>query len=158
MRSMRAKGSFSGLLAIFLLAMTSWSSACDLSCSLANRHLGCEASQVAQPPQMAEAHNSMTDMENCPHATSSLPGVASGEQAAAPTVAAAPCLHEACRQIAVSTAARRTAQHARRTAARWAAVAMIQPAAPSGLFQPMGREDPPPKTSPLALLSTSLRI
>jgi hypothetical protein len=156
---MHAKGPFSGLLAVFLLAMTSWSSACDLSCSLASRHLECEAEQAAQPPRMAEAATSHMDMEHCPHATSVVSGVASGEQAATePSVTAAPCLHEACRQLAVSTAAKRAAERARRSAARWTAMAMIQPASSSALFRTIEREEPPPKTTPLVLLSTSLRI
>jgi len=156
---MFAKGSFSGILAVFLLAMSPWSSACDLSCSLTSRHLGCATGQAAEPPQVAEAAVSHMDMENCPHATSVAPGPASDEQtAAAPFVTAASCLHEACRQIAVSTTARHSAERAQRHAACWTAMAMIQSGASSVLFHLVDREDPPPKTTSLVFLSTSLRI
>jgi hypothetical protein len=154
-KGISAKGSLAGFLAVFLLAMSSWSSACDLSCSLADRHLGCATGQAATPRKMAEADSLKMDMEHCPHATS----VPSGEQlATSPSVTAAPCLHEACRQVAVSTAANGAAQRLQRGAACWTAMAMIQPAASRALFRPMEGEDPPPKTTPLALLSTSLRI
>jgi hypothetical protein len=152
---MRAKGLFSGLLAVFLLAMASWSSACDLSCSLASRHLGCEVGQAAQPSQAAEATSSKMDMEDCSHADSL---VSDERAAAAPSATTAPCLNEACRPIAVSAAAKRAAQSAQRNAARWTAMTLIQPAASSALFRRMERKYPPPKTAPVVLLSTSLRI
>jgi len=150
-----AKGSFSGLLAIFLLAMTSWSSACDLSCSLASRRLGCEAGQSTEAPRVPEAAASKMDMENCPHATSS---AAAEKPAEAPSVTTAPCVHDACRQIAVSTPAKRAAERIQRNASLWMALPMIQPASSSPLFRLIEREDPPPKIPPLALLSASLRI
>jgi len=156
---MRFKDSFSGLLAVLLLAMSSWSSACDLSCSLASHHLGCEASQTAQTPQTAEAAASQMDMQDCPHAASVAPDLASGEQpAAAPSLTTAPCLHEACRQAGVSTAAKRGANRAQRSTAHWTAMAIAQPAVCSALFRPVEREDPPPETPPLVPLSTNLRI
>jgi hypothetical protein len=156
---MRFKGSFCGLLAILLFAMSSWSSACDLSCSLASRHLGCAASQTAPTPQTAEAAASQMDMANCPHATPAASDLASGEQLAnAPSISTAPCSHEACRQVAVSTAAKRGAERVQQNAGHWTTMAMIQPAASSALFRPMEREDPPPETPPLILLSTGLRI
>src|SRR5580698_6297732 len=115
-KGISAKGSLAGLLAVFLLAMSSWSSACDLSCSLADRHLGCATVPAAPPPKMAEADASKMDMEHCPHATS----VPSGEQlAASSSLTAAPCLHEPCRQVGVSTAGERAAQRLQRGAARW---------------------------------------
>ena len=158
-KGISARSSFAGLLAVFLLAMSSWSSACDLSCSLASRHLGCATSQAAQPPKTTEADASKMDMEHCQHADSFAPDLAPGEQlAASPLVTAAPCFHEACRQVAVSTAGERAIQVLQRGAVCWTAMAMIHPAASSALFRPMEGEDPPPRTIPLALLSTSLRI
>jgi len=95
------------------------------------------------------------DMKDCPHATSS---AAVEQPVAAPSVTTAPCVHDACRQIAVSTAAKRASGHIQRNTTRWVALATIQPAASSALFRPMQREEPPPKSVPLNLLSTSLRI
>jgi hypothetical protein len=152
---MRAQGSFAGLLATLLLAMSSWSSACDLSCSLASRHLGCETSQTAQAQPPAEDAAAKMDMEHCLHATPP----ASGEQlAAAPTVTAVPCLHEACRQAAVSTAAKHSGQGTRQNAARWAMLVITDAAPPSAFFRSMERDNLPPKIPPLDLLSASLRI
>jgi hypothetical protein len=156
---MRLQASISGLLAVLLLAMSSWSSACDLSCSLASYHLGCEAGQTAQTPKTAEANASQMDMADCSHATPAASDLASGQQLANdPSIRTAPCSHEACRQVAVSTAAKRGADRIQQNAARWTAMATAQTAPFGSLFRPMEREDPPPETPPLVLLSTSLRI
>jgi hypothetical protein len=158
-KGISAKGSLAGFLAVLFLAMSSWSSACDLSCSLADRHLGCAAGQAAQPAKMTEADASKMDMAHCQHARSFAPDVAPGEQlAGSSSVTTAPCVHEPCRQIALSTTGERAAQRLQRGAACWTAIAVIQPTASSSLFRPKEGEGPPPKTTPLALLSTSLRI
>jgi hypothetical protein len=65
---MSIKGAMAGLLAAFLLTMASWSSACDLSCSLASHHLGCAMAPAASAQKSAgSAASDAMDMKDCQH-------------------------------------------------------------------------------------------
>jgi len=151
---MSAKGPIAGFLVAILLAMSSWSSACDLSCALASRHIGSETAQPAASQKAEAADAAPMDMLHCMH------DAAAGDtrSSEAPAVAATPCLHDICRQTAVSTAAKRCTVGAERRAAASIVVALAQPPHSGALRPLVEREYPPPRTSPLDPLSLSLRI
>jgi len=151
---MSFRGSIAGLVAIFLLAISSWSSACDLSCSLASHRAVCEMGK-SQPQQAESASGSTMDLPICQHATSPASADLSTN---APAVTTAPCLHDACRQAATFTAAKRSSGHVRSNRAALRAAAIVQTAHLSALPHPTDHEYPPPKSDPSDGLSVNLRI
>jgi hypothetical protein len=150
---MYAKSSVAGLLVAVLLAMSSWSSACDLSCALKGSHPGCktEQTEVAKKAASNDAGAEM-DMSHCMHATD-----ANEEAATDQSLSATPCSHDACQPTAVYTAAKGFAMHLQHYATPSLFPASM-PSLTSHSKRFTQREYPPPKTASFDPISISLRI
>lgn len=151
---MSAKGPIAGFLVAVLLTMSSWSSACDLSCALTNRHAGCAAGQAAAVQNAAgSAAEPEMDMSHCMHDAGD-----TAQPPAEPSLYANPCAHDACRLIAVSTAAKNLAAHMQRSAAALALAVLAQPPIPSPNSRFTDRKYRPPKIVKASFLLLVLRI
>ena len=151
---MFAKGAIAGFLIAVLLAMSSWSSACDLSCALKSRHVGCAAEQTSSAKNAAPTGaTAEMDMSHCIHAARS-----DEELPADQSLSVNPCAHDACRLIAVSTPAKNSAARLQQRSTASMFAVSVQPLVSHPNTQFTEREYPPPKTSSFDRLSITLRI
>lgn len=151
---MRFRGQLSLLLAASLLAMSSWASACDLSCSLQKLHSGCPTNAPAEekPAGIMPAGMSM-GLEN-PKA------ITEGDlapQAAMILLMDVSCTHERCSRTSISASAVST-DHGEFQSARMPAVS-VTPLLPR-LLQGFSirTEASPPKIAAISPVSIHLRI
>ena len=137
------------LLALPLLAMTSWASACDLSCSLQRFHSTCKLDGAAMPS--AEPVTASSNMVMDPNMQ--MPGMSPTE---APVHLHATCTHNPCNETSIS-AISKSAQHSVPTLQ---AIALDTPFVASLSYQSLRlwAAQGPPALPPFDPLSVSLRL
>jgi hypothetical protein len=148
---MHFKSLLSGLLAASLLAMSSWASACDLSCSLQRVHCGCPLTAPAegQPAEIMSAGMNMSRKN--PKAAAE---VESTSQARSILVMDASCRHELCSEPADSATVI-GGDHRGFSSARKPAISLTLRLPQS--FH-IGTEASPPEVAAISLLFINLRI
>lgn len=100
---MRIQNLLAGLLSALLLAMSSWASACDLSCSLQQLHSSCQTQSAASSRERtAESASSNAgmgyDMAMPPEHSDHMTMAESDAKAAMVHLVATACTHRACDQ------------------------------------------------------------
>lgn len=100
--------SFAAVLIILVLAMTSWASACDLSCSLRRFHSNCNlqgwADRAGAVPSLVTAMDPKMDMANDA-------SPAAHPQAGLAHLHDNSCTHNACNETSVSAISKRAPEH-----------------------------------------------
>jgi len=153
---MRLKGSLAAVLTIFLLAMSSWGSACDLSCSLQTLHsFGCQSASGLAEHQQTETMPAGMDMSQQSH--TDLAEAQSDSQAGIVLLHDGSCTHEKCSQASVSVSAVRS-DHGQFKRADVTAVSVIQPRVSLLLASYIKTETSPPDTPAISPVSIHLRI
>ena len=169
---MRARNMLAASLAVLLLTMSSWASACDLSCALMALHSGCPTSatmsgtspaahqatqQGMQPAQDAMAAGMDMDHMAMPD-DSAMNSTASDATAAAQLAGVAACSQSPCSRITLSVAPQRSVAHSPLPLAQTVTAAV----SPLAVISQTSRTNPSntssPKLNPFDPLDTSLRI
>jgi hypothetical protein len=136
------------LLALPLLAMTSWASACDLSCSLQSFHSTCKLDGAAMP-----SGDQATSPDMAMDPNMQMPDMPPTE---APVHLHATCTHNPCNETSIS-ALSKSAQH---SVAVLQAIALDAPSVATLSYQSprLSAEQRPPALQPFDPLSVSLRL
>jgi hypothetical protein len=153
---MRFKGSLATVLTTFLLAMSPWGSACDLSCSLQTlRSLGCQSAGSYADHQETETMPAGMDMSQQSHA--GLAEAHSDSQSGTVLLNDTSCMHEKCSQASVSVSAVRS-DHGQFKRADVTAVSAIRPHVNLLLPSCIRSETSPPNIAAISPISIHLRI
>jgi hypothetical protein len=150
---MRLKGPLSGLLVASLLAMSSWASACDLSCSLQTLHSGCMSNFPTDRQAGIMSAGMNMDQENSTAIAEAEPN----PQVAMIPLMDVPCAHEMCGRVSVSTSAVST-DHRAFKSAHMPAVSMTHPLVRLLHSFRNRAQASPPKFAAIRPISTNLRI
>jgi hypothetical protein len=150
------------LIAIFL-ATSSWASACDLSCTLAKLHSGCQTQSASSPKQLTAdsmpADMPMGEDMETPQGQDSHSGDSDfSHSAAMDHWDSKLCVHEPCSQIS-APAFPPQADHSQPNSLHWIAISISSPVSLSTAFHSIRIGPSPPKllaTPPLQV--TTLRI
>lgn len=148
---------FAALLVILLLAMTSWASACDLSCSLAQFHSKCNlpgTTASVEPEAVPSSDMAKMDMHN-ETSLNAQPGSHNGPV----HLRVNSCTRSPCNETSVSaiSAISKLAQH---SVPALQLIAFDRPPAPvitRQLSWPLSEREPP-NSQPFDPLSVSLRL
>ena len=97
---------FAAALVVCLVAMSSWASACDLSCSVERFHSVCKLDQTAAFEPMASGMD-MTRMDMPEHSASAHP-----ESSGSVHLHANSCTHSACNETSISATSKSAPQSA----------------------------------------------
>ena len=151
---MRFQGQLSGLLAASLLAMSSWASACDLSCSFERLHSGCPANSPTEDQQAGIMSAGMNMEQENPAA------IAEAEEAPQTGMILlmdVSCTHELCGRPLVSASIVGT-DHREFKNAHIPAVSAMQPHLRLLESSYHRTEASPPKIAAMSPISINLRI
>jgi len=160
--SMQFRRAFSAILIVFLFLMSSWASACDLSCTLAKRHSGCQTQSASSPKQPSA--DSMPadmpmgeDMEIPQGQDSHISDSDFTRSAAMAHWGSKACAHEPCSQISVF-AFPFQGGHSQHDSIRWKAIGTASPVNLGIGFHWIKIGTSPPKLLATPLQVTTLRI
>jgi hypothetical protein len=147
---------FALVLAIPLLAMTSWASACDLSCSLERSHSDCklDGAAVSRDQSQASADMAMDPSMDMSDAAS----LAASDSNGLVHLHANTCTHNPCNETSASAISKSAAQHPLPTLLQ--ATAFDAPFIVTLSHESPGASDKqkPPTLQPFDPLSVSLRL
>ena len=160
--SVQFRRAFSAILIVSLFLMSSWASACDLSCTLAKLHSGCQTQSASSPKELTA--NSMPadmpmgeDMETPqgqdPHSSDS----DFGHSAAMDHWDSKLCVHEPCSQIS-APAFPPQGDHSQPNSVHWIAIGTASPVNLYMGFHWIKTGIPPTKLLVTPLQITTLRI
>jgi len=158
----RVQSLVAGLLSAFLLAVSSWSSACDLSCSLRQFHSNCETQGVASPGErvaesdssdMAMPHDMVMPRENGDHMA-----MAELDAKAAIHLVATTCTHQACDQGLSLASVNAGKDHTQLQGVQSVAVVAVHAPILSLRIRAVEPQGVPLPLGPVNPLSVSLRI
>lgn len=149
------------LVMTLLVAMTSWASACDLSCSLGKSHSVCKldgAATASTAPAMSRALAGRARQEMAMDATMVMPDEMAVTQAgsSAPHLHSS-CTHSPCNESSISATSQSATQHPVRAVP---VIALVQPVVVSSFahVSSIGATQEAPDIPPFDPLSVSLRI
>lgn len=151
---MRFESQMSGLLATALLAMTSWASACDLSCSLQRLHSGCLLNASTEGQEAGSMSAEMNMGQENPAATVEADSTRHLGMILLMDVS---CGHELCGRSSVAASAVGS-DHRELNSSHMPAVSTMHP--PLRLLKSLSirTEASPPKIAAISSISTNLRI
>lgn len=152
---MRFRGLLATVLTISLLALSSWASACDLSCSLQSFHPACQSATAQTEDQETGVMSVGMDMSQ--ESRTDLAEASSDSQVGMVLLKDVSCTHEVCGQASISASAVGT-DHGQFKSTHGAAVSAIQLSV--NLLRPsyMKTEASPPNISAISPISINLRI
>jgi hypothetical protein len=161
--SVQFRKAFSAILIISLFLMSSWASACDLSCALAKLHSGCQTQSTLSPKQPAT--DSMPadmpmggDTETAQGQGSHTENSDFNRSMAMVHWDSKLCVHQPCSQISASVFPPQV-NHSQADYLHWIVISISSPVSLSAAFQWIRIEPSPPKIlATMHLRATALRI
>jgi hypothetical protein len=161
--SVRFRKAFSAIIIFSLFLMSSWASACDLSCTLAKFHSGCQTQSTLSPKQpttdsMPPDMPMGEDMETAQAQNSHTGDSDLNHSAAVSHWDTKLCIHEPCSQIS-APAFPRQANHSQLVSLHSMSICIAIPVSSSSTFHKIRIGPSPPNVlATLSLRATTLRI